>query len=71
MLTEPTSALDAETSELVEKYIISEVKEGKGNLKAVVWITHSHEQGQRVGTRFLEVANGGCKEVDEARAPDV
>ena len=51
--------MDAATSETVENYIINEVKNKVGVLKAVVWITHSPEQGKRVGTRFLRVTAGG------------
>lgn len=54
--------MDAATSETVENYIINEVKNKDGVLKAVVWITHSPEQGKRVGTRFLRVTAGGIHE---------
>ena len=30
--------------------------------KSLVWITHSLEQAQRVGTRFVEIANGALHE---------
>lgn len=68
---EPTSALDPGASALVEKRILAEVNEGKGNLKAVVWITHSLEQAQRVGTRYLSLVDGGCQEVSEAGSREV
>lgn len=32
-------------------------------MKALVWITHSAEQAQRVGTRFLDIEDGSCHEV--------
>ncbi|KAI0082792.1 P-loop containing nucleoside triphosphate hydrolase protein [Panus rudis PR-1116 ss-1] len=62
LLDEPTSALDAQTSANVEKYLTDTVRSPDGRLKAVVWITHSEEQGRRVGTRFLRIANGTVKE---------
>ncbi|KII88496.1 hypothetical protein PLICRDRAFT_176078 [Plicaturopsis crispa FD-325 SS-3] len=64
LLDEPTSALDPESSAAVEKYIASEIKREDSTLKAVVWITHSEEQGRRVGTRFLHVTPTGCEEED-------
>lgn len=65
---EPTSALDAETSLLVEKSLTGEVKSEEAEVKAIIWITHSEEQGGRVGTRFLQVQGGICS---EERLPDV
>ncbi|EAU88531.2 ATP-binding cassette transporter [Coprinopsis cinerea okayama7 len=50
LLDEPTSALDEETSLLVERYLVDEVASQTGSLKALVWITHSADQGRRVGT---------------------
>lgn len=57
-LSEPTSALDAQSSVAVEEYIVDLLKSTDSNLKAAVWITHSEEQAKRVGTRFLRIANG-------------
>ncbi|KAI0780727.1 P-loop containing nucleoside triphosphate hydrolase protein [Trametes elegans] len=62
LLDEPTSALDAETSNKVEQHLVQEVKSSDSNLKALIWITHSPEQGQRVGTRFVRVTSGGVRE---------
>lgn len=59
---EPTSALDAATSEQVENSLMSMVESSHANLKALVWITHSQDQGRRVGTRFLRVTAGGIHE---------
>lgn len=61
LLDEPTSALDPETSRLVEKVLTDEIASG-GTLKALLWITHSAEQGKRVGTRFIQLAASGCCE---------
>jgi len=62
LLDEPTSALDPDTSEIVEKYLISDLKKNNANLKALIWITHSEEQGRRVGTRFLRITSAGVQE---------
>ena len=64
---EPTSALDPESSAAVEKVLASELRASESTLKAVVWITHSEEQGQRVGTRHLYLADGCCKEISQPR----
>ncbi|KAI0807620.1 P-loop containing nucleoside triphosphate hydrolase protein [Fomes fomentarius] len=62
LLDEPTSALDSESSGKIEKHLAAEVKSSDSNLKAIIWITHSPEQGQRVGTRFIRVTSGGLSE---------
>jgi len=59
---EPTSALDPETTLAVEKYTLSMFGKPESTVKAIVWITHSEEQGQRVGTRFITVAGGTARE---------
>ncbi|KIM87098.1 hypothetical protein PILCRDRAFT_815556 [Piloderma croceum F 1598] len=65
LLDEPTSALDPESSAAVEKVLASELRASESTLKAIVWITHSEEQGQRVGTRHLYLADGSCKEISQ------
>ncbi|KIJ69375.1 hypothetical protein HYDPIDRAFT_105974 [Hydnomerulius pinastri MD-312] len=62
LLDEPTSALDPQSTALVERFISTELRSPESELKAVVWITHSEEQGRRVGTRFLRISNSGCEE---------
>ena len=62
-MTEPTSALDAESTKLVERNLLSDVNSSEARLKALVWITHAEEQARRVGTRFLTVENGAVTEV--------
>ncbi|KAI0797657.1 P-loop containing nucleoside triphosphate hydrolase protein [Abortiporus biennis] len=62
LLDEPTSALDLQSSEKVEKYLVDAVRKKEGGLKAIVWITHSEEQGRRVGSRFLRIENGTLQE---------
>ena len=61
-IIEPTSALDPVSAKLVEDYLINELKSGEAALKAIVWITHSEEQGHRVGTRHLHLTAEGCRE---------
>lgn len=68
LLDEPTSALDAGASQSVERYLLDEVREGKGRLKAVIWITHSDEQGQRVASRVVRITAGGLHEEDVPRS---
>ncbi|EJD06046.1 P-loop containing nucleoside triphosphate hydrolase protein [Fomitiporia mediterranea MF3/22] len=63
LLDEPTSALDSDTSTRVETHLQNLLKTPHASLKALIWITHSPEQGHRVGTRFLELSNGCCQEV--------
>lgn len=55
---EPTSALDEETSEMIEKYLINTLHT-QGTLKAIVWITHSPAQEHKVATRHLSLETGG------------
>ncbi|KAF9246497.1 P-loop containing nucleoside triphosphate hydrolase protein [Melanogaster broomeanus] len=62
LLDEPTSALDPQSTALVERFISSELGSPESELKAVLWITHSEEQGRRVGRRFLRISNSGCEE---------
>ena len=59
---EPTSALDPETMLAVENYTLSMLRKPENAVKAIVWITHSEEQGQRVGTRFITLAGGKARE---------
>ncbi|KAG9124839.1 hypothetical protein FRC07_010058 [Ceratobasidium sp. 392] len=66
LLDEPTSALDSETSSQVEKTLTS-LPGSSSTIKAIVWITHSHEQAERVGTRWLNLIPGnGLEESDSS-----
>ncbi|CAE6375366.1 Phosphate import ATP-binding protein PstB [Rhizoctonia solani AG-1 IB] len=65
LLDEPTSALDSETSALVEK-TLTELPKSSSSIKAIVWITHSHEQSERVGTRWINVTEHGIEESDSS-----
>ncbi|KAJ3919130.1 P-loop containing nucleoside triphosphate hydrolase protein [Lentinula edodes] len=62
LLDEPTSALDQDSCLLVERHILDTLKSSESPLKAIVWITHSPEQAGRVGTRFLQFADGSSYE---------
>jgi len=62
LLDEPTSALDPDTSARVENFLKSEINATGSNLKALVWVTHSEEQGRRVGTRFIQLSAGDIRE---------
>ncbi|TCD61814.1 hypothetical protein EIP91_007880 [Steccherinum ochraceum] len=62
LLDEPTSALDADASVTIEQYLTKAVRSKDGGLSAIVWITHSPEQGGRVGTRFLRISEGSVHE---------
>ncbi|OSX65130.1 hypothetical protein POSPLADRAFT_1073367 [Postia placenta MAD-698-R-SB12] len=62
LLDEPTSALDPDSSARVERFLKSEIKKPNTNLKALIWVTHSEEQGRRVGTRFMQLSAGGIQE---------
>lgn len=61
-IAEPTSALDSESSSLVEKHLTGMLGKEDVSTKALVWITHSPEQGRRVGNRFLTLADGTMRE---------
>ena len=68
-ITEPTSALDGESSIAIERDLVAAVKDPDSGPKAIVWITHSPEQGHRVGTRFIRITAGGvCEEGSGPRA---
>ncbi|KAF9464714.1 P-loop containing nucleoside triphosphate hydrolase protein [Collybia nuda] len=62
LLDEPTSALDPASSLAVERYLINEVRSERASLKAIMWITHSDEQGGRVGNKFIQISGGKCRE---------
>jgi ABC-type iron transport system FetAB ATPase subunit len=59
---EPTSALDPALSSMVENTLVDEIHNPDTALKAIIWITHSEEQAERVGTRFLHLTPDGVEE---------
>jgi len=71
LLDEPTSALDSQTSTQVEDYLTGMLAKDECRTKALVWITHSSEQGSRVGTRFLSITSGTIREDSHSRIESV
>lgn len=69
LLDEPTSALDAETTFLVENTLRHLIEDNNSTVKGIIWITHSEEQGRRVGKRYLYLDEGGCLESMEMGIP--
>ena len=61
-LSEPTSGLDPALSTVVEDTLINEINNPDTALKAIIWITHSDDQAERVGTRFLHLTPDGVEE---------
>jgi len=53
----------------VEKYTLSALHEPESTVKAIIWITHSEEQGQRVGTRFITIVGGKAREEEQVAPP--
>lgn len=62
---EPTSALDSETSRVVEEFLVNAIRSSTLAVKAIIWITHSPEQSKRVGTRFIFLSAGACCEGED------
>jgi ABC-type iron transport system FetAB ATPase subunit len=62
-LTEPTSGLDGKLSKALEDTLMEEIKDHTKALKAIIWITHSEEQAERVGTRFMQLTPKGIEEL--------
>lgn len=42
---------------------MEEIKDHTKALKAIIWITHSEEQAERVGTRFMQLTSKGIEEL--------
>ena len=61
--TEPTSGLDGKLSKAVEDTLMEEIRDHTNTLKAIIWITHSEEQAERVGTRFMQLTSKGIEEL--------
>jgi ABC-type iron transport system FetAB ATPase subunit len=47
---------------VVEDTLINEINNPDTALKAIIWITHSDDQAERVGTRFLHLTLDGVEE---------
>jgi ABC-type iron transport system FetAB ATPase subunit len=41
---------------------MEEIRDQSKTLKAIIWITHSDEQAERVGTRFMRLTPRGIEE---------
>lgn len=50
-LSEPTSALDAMSTQLVEQSLTAVKNTGNQLTPTLIWVTHSQEQADRVATR--------------------
>ncbi len=61
LLDEPTSALDATSAEAVEKLVDHWYKEAPDR-RALVWVSHDHEQARRVSQRVVTIENGRLAE---------
>ena len=60
LLDEPTAALDPKTSAQVEELAIDWINESPG-ARALVWVSHDVEQGDRVATRRVYMEKGTAK----------
>lgn len=58
LLDEPTAALDNESTREVENLLLEWVAERP---RAIVWVSHSAEQRQRIGTRQWQIKNGALQ----------
>jgi putative ABC transport system ATP-binding protein len=61
LLDEPTAALDAEATEMVE-LLVANWFEQQPSGRATVWVTHDHEQARRVSTSVLYTRDGELQE---------
>lgn len=57
LLDEPTAALDAEAIKMVETLVAGWLDAMPGG-RAMVWVTHDHEQSRRVSTSVLQIREG-------------
>ena len=61
LLDEPTAALDAATSQLVEKAVCDWVAE-RPDQRAILWVSHDEGQTDRLATRTVRVEAGRVQE---------
>lgn len=57
LLDEPTAALDSEATTMVEALVTRWLDE-MPTTRAMVWVTHNHEQSRRVSTSILKIREG-------------
>lgn len=65
MHLEPTSALDGETVDVVEKYLKDLPHSKESGVKAIICVTHSEDQADRLHTRRLRLENGRIDETQD------
>lgn len=65
LLDEPSSALDAHHTEMLEEFVAA-YRERTG--ASVVWVSHDPEQLQRVSARVLRMESGGLTEIFDSSA---
>jgi putative ABC transport system ATP-binding protein len=61
LLDEPTAALDAATTKLVEKTVCDWVAE-RPDQRAILWVSHDDAQAERLATRTVRVNAGRVQE---------
>ncbi|MCK5539534.1 MAG: ATP-binding cassette domain-containing protein [Deltaproteobacteria bacterium] len=64
LLDEPTANLDPENSQRVENLFLNYQREQGA---AILWITHSVEQGRRLGRRHYQLENGRLELLSQPR----
>jgi putative ABC transport system ATP-binding protein len=57
LLDEPTAALDPKSSAEVESLVVDWVEKSP-DTRALVWVSHDVEQGDRVATRKISMESG-------------
>ena len=63
LLDEPTAALDADATKLVETLVANWQQERTAD-RATVWVSHDAEQARRVGSRIVHLKSGRLEEAD-------
>jgi putative ABC transport system ATP-binding protein len=66
LLDEPTAALDAEATKMVENLVEDWLKQ-RSEERATVWVTHDHLQARRVSTSMLQICGGRLSEEQHGR----
>lgn len=63
MLDEPTASMDRETTRQVEQ-LLARWREAQERPPAIVWITHTENQAERISERILRLEAGSLSETD-------
>lgn len=61
-ISEPTSSLDPNSTDMVEKAFMTELHAKDSSVKAIIWVSHMREQEQRMMTRIIHLEDGVAKE---------